>query len=81
MNQYNGFRLSDLLKDGMLSSDELMIEMEQSDYYNYYYFLQSDKQIYQQFHKQFLTNLVLQESCKKCKRQMHDDESKLLENL
>merc|ERR1712228_816292 len=53
MNKYTGFRLSDLLKDGMLSSDELMIEMEQSDYYNYYYFLQSDEQIYQQFHKQF----------------------------
>jgi|ERR1712130_370118 len=53
INKYTGFRLSDLLKDGMLSSDELMIEREQSDYYNYYYFLQSDKQIYQQFHKQF----------------------------
>merc|ERR1712228_616378 len=43
MNKYEGFRLSDLLKDGMLSSDEL----EQADYGNYYYFLQSDKQIYQ----------------------------------
>merc|ERR1712204_98782 len=48
------FRLSDLLKDGMLSSDEFMVEMEQSsDYYNYYYHLSSDRQIYQQFHKQF----------------------------
>ena len=47
-SEYGEFKMSDLLKDGMLTTDELMM-----DKYNYYYFLQSDQLIFQQFHKQF----------------------------
>eukprot|EP01083_Nonionella_stella_P074446 201945_1 len=54
VSPYRGFKLSDLLKDGMLTMDELnMIEMER---YNYYYFLQSDKVIFEQFYKQFVNH-------------------------
>ena len=47
-SEYGEFKMSDLLKDGMLTSEELMM-----DQYNYYYFLQSDQLIFEQFHKQF----------------------------
>lgn len=44
-SDYEEFKMSDLLQDGMWTSDELMM-----DQYNYYYFVQSEQVIFEQFH-------------------------------
>ena len=45
-SEYGEFKMSDLLKDGMLTTEELMM-----DQYNHYFL--SDQIIFEQFHKQF----------------------------
>jgi len=44
-SDYEEFKMSDLLRDGMWTADELMM-----DQYNYYYFVQSEQVIFEQFH-------------------------------